>query len=157
MYTRCNVVVVPLVRVAGERTTELSISSRAVKVAERDAPPYDAVMITPVEIVTTAGCIENVVYVAPAGTVTLAATGAVTGSDVDNVTRAPPEGAGPLRLTRFKADVVPPAMVAGESATEVVAIGVSVRMADLLTPAYVAVIVTGVDDETFVEAMLNIV
>ena len=112
MYTRFNVVVVPLVRVAGERTTELRIGGRAVKMAEREAPPYEAVMVTAVETVTTAGCIENVVYVAPAGTVTLAATGAVTGSDVDNVTRAPPAGAGPFRLTRLEAVVVPPAMVA---------------------------------------------
>jgi len=157
MYTRFNVVVAPLVRVDGERTTDLSIGGRAVNVATGDAPPYDAVMVTAVETVTTAGAIENVVYVAPAGTVTLAATGAVTGSDVDSVTTAPPEGAGPFRLTRFETEVVPPAMVAGESATEVAIIGTTLRLTDLLTPPDVAVIVTGVDDETFVEAMLNVV
>ena len=111
-----------------------------------------AVLVTPLyvaEIVTSdvAETDEVVIVntgdaVAPAATVTDA--GATTpGSLLVKVTLIPPAGAGPVRFTLFNVADTPPTTDAGESATESNATGLTVRIAVLVTPLYVAEIVTG--------------
>jgi hypothetical protein len=69
-----------------------------------EPPPYVAVTVTvvggdPAEVVTEKGA-----SVAPARTVTLAGTEAVTGLELDNETRAPEGGASPESVTVPMAD-----------------------------------------------------
>jgi len=112
-------------------------------------------MVTAVEASTGGNVIVKLAYVAPAGTITLAGTGAVTGSDVDSVTTAPPDGAGPFRFTRFAVYEFPPAIDAGDGVMELIATGTTVSMLDLVTPSYVAVMVTGVEPVTAVVGILK--
>src|SRR6185503_13828941 len=58
------------------------------------------------------------------------------------VTAIPPAGAGPDRFTLFNVVEAPPTTVVGESTTESNATGLIVRTAVLVTPLYVAEIVT---------------
>src|SRR5690349_11003599 len=85
--------------------------------------------------------------VAPAATVTEA--GAPTpGSLLVRVTLIPPAGAGPVKFTLFNVVDTPPTTVVGDNATESNATGLTVRMAVLVTPLYVAEIVIGAEAET---------
>jgi hypothetical protein len=85
--------------------------------------------------------------VAPAATVTEA--GCTTpGSLLVNVTLTPPAGAGPFRFTLFNVVETPPTTDVGERTTESSAIVFTVKVALLLTPFKVAVIVTVAVAET---------
>jgi hypothetical protein len=77
--------------------------------------------------------IVNVPLVAPAATVTLAATCAAVVLLLVRVTTAPPDGAGPVKVT-VPVDEVPPITEAGLRLTEVSAAAVTVRVAVLVTP-----------------------
>ena len=149
------VVVAPLVTVAGDRRTELRIGGRTVRVPEGEAPPYVAVIVTGVETVTCAVVMLNVAYVAPAATLTVAGTAAVTGSELERLTTAPPVGAGPFRFTRWDVEAVPPATEAGWSTTEEATSGTTVKLTGLLTPAKAPAIVAGVESLTLVVVIVN--
>jgi hypothetical protein len=108
-----------------------------------------------VEALTALVVIGKVAEVAPACTVTLAATWAVAVSLLDNVTTAPPAGAAPLKVT-VPVDPLPPATVAGFTVTEDnVTAGVTVRVA-LCVPPYVPVMVTGVEVVTVLVVTGNV-
>ena len=70
----------------------------------------------------------------PAATVTLAGGEATAGLELDNVTTAPPGGAGPFKVTLLPVVVLPPGVKVGESVTRDTAVGFTVRVADLVTP-----------------------
>lgn len=81
----------------------------------------------------------NVALVAPAATVTLNGTAAMEVLLLESATCAPPDGAGPLRLT-VPVDEFPPVTLAGLSVNEVSvggggAAGFTVSEAVLVTPA----------------------
>ena len=77
--------------------------------------------------------IVNVALVAPAATVTLAGTWAAVVLLLVRVTTAPPDGAGPVKVT-VPVDEVPPITEAGLRLTEVSAAAVTVRVAVFVTP-----------------------
>jgi len=81
--------------------------------------------------------------VAPAATVTEPGTPTAR-SLLNRVTRMPPAGAGPVRFTLFDVVETPPTTDAGDRETESKATGLTVRVAVLVTPLYLAEIVTGV-------------
>jgi hypothetical protein len=87
----------------------------------------------------------KVALVAPAATVTSAGTDAAVVLLLATATAAPPAGAGELSVT-VAVDEAPPETVAGLSASEAtdgpVANGFTVSVADFVTPAPDAVIVT---------------
>jgi hypothetical protein len=82
-----------------------------VRAAGSDVPANDAVMVTGVDAVTAVVFTVNVVLVAPAGIATLLGTVAAAAL-LDNVTTAPPLGAGLLRVT-VPVEDVPPLTEAG--------------------------------------------
>src|SRR5215831_20684727 len=72
-------------------------------------PPYDAAMVTARPDVMAKVVMSNCTGPEePAGMVTLAGTEAVLGSELVSVTTAPPEGAGPFRLTELPVTGRPP-------------------------------------------------
>jgi len=75
----------------------------------------------------------NVAVVALAGTVTLAGTCAAEGLLLDNVTSAPPAGAGPFSVT-VPVDVPPPTTDAGLTLTELSVAAVTVKPALCVEP-----------------------
>ena len=75
----------------------------------------------------------NVALVAPAATVTLAGTWAAVVLLLVRVTTAPPDGAGPVKVT-VPVDEVPPITELGLRLTEVSAAAVTVRVAVFVTP-----------------------
>ena len=77
--------------------------------------------------------IVNVALVAPAATVTLAGTWAADVLLLVRVTTAPPDGAGPVKVT-VTVDEVPPITELGLRLTEVSAAAVTVRVAVFVTP-----------------------
>ena len=77
--------------------------------------------------------IVNVALVAPAATVTLARTWAAVVLLLVRVTTAPPDGAGPVKVT-VPVDEVPPITELGLRLTEVSAAAVTVRVAVFVTP-----------------------
>ena len=77
--------------------------------------------------------IVNVALVAPAATVTLAGTWAADVLLLVRVTTAPPDGAGPVKVT-VPVDEVPPITELGLKLTEVSAAAVTVRVAVFVTP-----------------------
>ena len=77
--------------------------------------------------------IVNVALVAPAATVTLAGTWAAVVLLLVRVTTAPPDGAGPVKVT-VPVDEVPPITELGLRLTGVSAAAVTVRVAVLVTP-----------------------
>jgi hypothetical protein len=77
--------------------------------------------------------IVNVALVAPAATVTLAGTWAAVVLLLVRVTTAPPDGAGPVKVT-VPVDEVPPITELGLRLTEVSAAAVTVRVAVFVTP-----------------------
>jgi hypothetical protein len=107
-----------------------------VSIAVLLAPPYVAVMVAEVEVVTALVLTVNVALVALLGTVTLAGTVAAD-TLLERLTTAPPLGAGPLRVT-VPVEVVPPLTLVGLSPTELsvggVVAGVIVSIAVLLAP-----------------------
>jgi len=77
---------------------------------------------------TTLVVTVNVAVVAFAGTVTLAGTCAATGLPLDNVTTAPPAGAGPFNVT-VPAEVLPPTTDVGLTPTELTTAAITVKPA----------------------------
>lgn len=81
-----------------------------------------------VKVSTAIVPIGKLAAVAPSATVTLAGTVAAA-LLLDSVTTAPPEGAGPLRVT-VPTEAVPPVTLGGFNDTDKSAGGLMVRMAD---------------------------
>src|SRR6266550_4739613 len=109
-------------------------------------------MVTGVEAVTAKVVTLNVALVAPAGMITLAGTVATAVLLLESETRAPPVRADPLSVT-LPVEGDPPLTLVGLSVTEVSVgpgggCGVTVSEAVLVTPAYNADIVTGVEAAT---------
>jgi hypothetical protein len=77
--------------------------------------------------------IVKVAVVAPAATVTLAGTCAAAVLLLVRVTTAPPDGAGPVKVT-VPVDDVPPITEVGLRVTEVSVAAVTVRVAVFVTP-----------------------
>jgi hypothetical protein len=75
------------------------------------------VIVAEVETATTVVVTLNVTLVAPAATVTLAGTVAAVGLVFNSVTKAPPGGAGPFKVT-VPVEAFPPITLAGFMATE---------------------------------------
>jgi len=121
-------------------------------------PANDAEIVTGADVVTAPVLTVNVALLAPAATVTLAGTVAAAVLSLERETAAPPLGAGPLRVT-VPVDGDPPVTLVGLSAiAESVAEpgGVTVSEAVLVTPAYDAEIVTGVDAVTALVLTVNV-
>src|SRR5437879_5981840 len=116
-------------------------------------------MVTGVDAVTALVLTVNVALLAPAATVTLAGTVAV---DVllERETAMPPLGAGgPLSVTVPVEVCAPPVTLVGFSVSEERvgrACGSTVSEAVLVTPAYDAEIVTGVDAVTALVLTVNV-
>jgi hypothetical protein len=81
----------------------------------RDAPLYDAVIVTAVEVVTLLVVTVKVLLVAPAGTVTLAGTDAALELS-ESETTAPPLGAAALNVT-VPVEELPPLTLVGLTVT----------------------------------------
>jgi len=114
-------------------------------------------MVTGVDVVTALVLTVNVALLAPAATVTLAGTVAV---DVllERETVAPPAGAGPLSVT-VPVEGDPPVTLVGFSVSKERvgrACGSTVSEAVLVTPAYDAEMVTGVDAVTALVLTVNV-
>ncbi len=121
-------------------------------------PANDAEMVTGVDAVTALVLTVNVALLAPETTVTLAGTVAV---DVllERETAAPPLGAGPLSVTVPVEVCTPPVTLVGFSVSEERvgrACGSTVSEAVLVTPAYDAEMVTGVDAVTALVLTVNV-
>jgi hypothetical protein len=117
-------------------------------------------MVTGVEAVTARVVTLNVALVAPAGMVTLAGTVATAGLLLESETRAPPVRADPLSVT-LPIEEDPPLTLVGLSVTEVRVgpgggCGVTVSEAVLVTPAYNAEMVTGVEAATAKVVTVNV-
>src|SRR6266550_7708406 len=117
-------------------------------------------MLTVVEAVTAKVATANVAPVAPAGTVTLAGTAATAVLSLKRETIAPAVRAGALSVTLPVAGD-PPLTLVGLSVTEVSVgpgggCGVTVSEAVLVTPAYNADIVTGVEAATAKVVTVNV-
>ena len=122
-------------------------------------PAYDAEMVTGVDVVTPLLVTVNVPLVAPAATVTLVGTLAAPLS-LESMTCAPPVGAGPLSVTVPVEVCAPPVTLVGfsvsEESVEEEAWGRTVSEAVLVTPAYDAEMVTGVDVVTALLVTVNV-
>jgi hypothetical protein len=103
---------VPPITVVGLTDTEEREGGVTVKVADFVAPP-NAAEIVAVDTAPTAVVVtEKVAVVAPAATVTLAGTVATEVLSLDNVTAAPPAGAGVANVM-LPVEGVPPATLVG--------------------------------------------
>jgi len=121
-------------------------------------PAYDAEIVTGVDAVTALVLTVNVALLAPATTVTLAGTVAVDVLLLERETVAPPAGADPLSVT-VPVEGDPPVTLVGFSVSEERvgrACGSTVSEAVLVTPAYDAEIVTGVDAVTALVLTVNV-
>ena len=116
----------------GDSVTDESVAGTTVAVADLLTPPYVAVTVTGVELDTAPADTSNLAVFAPAGTVTLA--GAVSGPELPNVTIAPPEGATPFKVTELVEEELPATIVAGNSDTELTAVGNTVALLVFDTP-----------------------
>ena len=115
-------------------------------------------MVTDVEAVTLLVFTVNVAPVAPAETVTLAGTVAAAVLPLIRETDAPPLGAGPLSVT-VPVEGDPPVTLMGLSAmAESVAEpgGATLSEAILVTPAYIAEMVTAVELVTALVLTVNV-
>ena len=92
------------------------------------APPYTAVIVTFVEEATLEVEIAKVAEDEDERTVAVPGTDATLGFELESVTFAPAVGAGPLRDT-VPVEGVPPATLAGDTATDVRRAGVTVSVA----------------------------
>jgi hypothetical protein len=141
----------PPVTLLGLTLTEDSVTTGGVTV--RDAvwvtPLYDAEMVTEVDVTTGLVVTVKVAVVAPLATVTLAGTEATAVLLLESETRAPPLGAGPLRVT-VPVDDDPPVTLLGLTPTEdsVTAGGVTVSDAVCVAPLYDAEMLTEVEVDT---------
>jgi len=116
-----------------------------VRIAVRVAPPNAAEIVVELDAVTAFDVTLKAALVAPAGTVTLAGTVATAVLLLESVTAAPPDGAADVRVT-VPVDEAPPVTLAGlrlSAETDgPVANGFTVNVADFVTPAPDALIVT---------------
>src|SRR6266403_1845340 len=115
-------------------------------------------MVTGVDVVTAVVLTVNVALLAPAAIVTLAGTVAVDVLLLERETVAPPAGAGPLSVT-VPVEGDPPVTLVGFSVSEERvgrACGSTVSEAVLVTPAYDAEMVTGVDAVTALVLTVNV-
>jgi hypothetical protein len=117
-------------------------------------------MVTAVKAATALVLIVNVALFAPAVTVTLAGTRATVVLLLESTTCAPPVGAGPLRVT-VPVEEFPPTKLAGFSVNDVGAgagggTGLTVSVADFLTPLLAAEMVTEVDALTTLVLTVNV-
>jgi len=120
-------------------------------------PAYDAEMLTGVDVVTAMVVTVKFALLAPAATVTLAGT-LPAALSLESNTCAPPEGAGPLSVT-VPVEGDPPVTLIGLSATaESVAepCGATLSEAVLVTPAYIAEMVTEVELVTTLLLTVNV-
>jgi hypothetical protein len=127
--------------------------------ALRLTPPAEPLIVADVDVVTVAVLTVNVALVAPAATVTLAGTVARAVLLLVSVTTAPPDGAA-LASVAVPCEVLPPATVDGlsviaESVAGGGAAGVTVKLADCVTPPPDTEMVTTVVVVTAVVKMLN--
>src|SRR5467141_2360713 len=116
-------------------------------------------MVTGVDVVTALVLTVNVALLAPAATVTLAGTVATAALPLMRDTTAPPLRAGPLSVTVPVGDCTPPVTLVGFSVSEERvgrACGSTVSEAVLVTPAYDAEMVTGVDAVTALVLTVNV-
>src|SRR6266480_1176272 len=116
-------------------------------------------MVTGVDAVTALVLTVNVALLAPAATVTLAGTVAVDVLLLERETAAPPVSAGPLSVTVPVEVCAPPVTLLGFSVSEERvgrAGGTTVSEAVLVTPAYDAEMVTGVDAVTVLVLTVNV-
>jgi len=121
-------------------------------------PVYDAEMVTGVDVATALVLTVNVALLAPAATITLVGTVAAALLPLERETVAPPAGAGPLNVT-VPVEGDPPVTLVGFSVSEERvgrACGSTVSEAVLVTPAYDAEMVTGVDAVTALVLTVNV-
>ena len=154
---------VPPVTLAGLTATDDNAAAAGVfdvvNTALRLTPPDTPLMVAEVDAAAVAVVTVNVPLVAPAATVTLAGTVARAVLLLVSVTTAPPEGAA-LASVAVPCEVLPPATVDGlsviaESVAGGGAAGVTVKVADCVTPPPDTEIVTTVVVVTAVVKMLN--
>src|SRR5437879_86346 len=115
-------------------------------------------MVTGVDVVTALVLTVNVALLAPAATVRRASSGAVDVLLLEREAVAPPAGAGPLSVT-VAVEGDPPVTLVGFSVSEERvgrACGSTVSEAVLVTPAYDAEMVTGVDAVTALVLTVNV-
>lgn len=104
-----------------------------VRLAVLLTPPCDAVIVA---VAFRLDCTVEILKLAetlPAGIVTVAGTLARVGLLLDNVTTAPPAGAGAVRAT-VPTETAPPTTEVGLSVKEVKVAAVSVITVDVVTP-----------------------
>jgi hypothetical protein len=97
----------------------------------------------------------KVALVAPAGIVAVEGALATEGLLLTSDTEIPPLGATPLSFT-VPVEVLPPTTVVGVTDSECNDGVVTVRVADFMETPLLAVIVTGVEDETGTVVTLNV-
>ena len=149
------VTAVPPVTVPTVTVTTVGTGGCTVSIPVAFAPPYVAVIVTEVLVPTAVVVIEKAAdTVAPAGTVTVAGTVAAP-LLLASVTTAPPAGAGPFNVTVFPLTPVPPVTEPAVSVTPIGLGGWMVRVPIAVTPAYPAVIVTGVFVPTALVVMVK--
>ena len=147
-FTLLDVVGSPATTDVGDRATESNATGLTVRMAVLVTPLYVAEIVTMVVTETNEVVIVKTGdAVAPAATVTEAGT-PTPGSLLVKLTRMPPAGAGPLRFTLLDVVGIPATTDVGDRATESNATGLTVKMAVLVTPLYVAEIVTVLVVET---------
>jgi hypothetical protein len=120
-----------------------------VRVALFVTPPYDAVMLALILLLTLVVAMLNVAELAPAGTVTFAGTLAFPGLLLAKVTTKALDVA--LSKVTVPTELDPPTTVVGFKVKDVSAAGVgavTVSVVDLFTPAYVAVMLPTVVELT---------
>ena len=142
----------PVTLVGFTDTAESEAGGDTVNTALRVAPPNVPLTVADVEALTGVVLTVNVAVVAPAATVTLAGTVAAAVLLLESDTTAPPLGAAALKVT-VPVEEAPPTTLVGLTVTAEsadAAGGVTVSVALRFTPAYAAVMVTGVELATVV-------
>ncbi len=146
---------VPPVTLEGLSASEVRAGRSTVKVAVLVVPLSTAEIVTEVLADTGVVVIVNVAVVAPAATVTLAGNVAADVLLPDSVTRAPPEGAAPFKVT-VPVEDAPPSGLLGLSETEEGVAALTVKVAVLVVPLSTAEIVTEVLAGTGVVVIVNV-
>ena len=148
-----TVVAAPPTNVEGDRLTDTTVNGVTARAAVLDVLFDVAVMVVEVEVVTTKCVTVNVAVVAPAGTVTEAATVA---AEVDELLRVTTLPLGPAGLLRVTVPVIvtlqPPTTVEDDKARldTVAAVIVSVEVTDALPIVAVMVALAFADTATVV-------
>jgi hypothetical protein len=117
--------------------------------------PRLAVIVTGVAFNTEKVSILNVALLAPEGTVTFEGPTATEGSALVSETEIPSLGATPFSFT-VPVELAPPTTEPGLSDSELNDGSVTVSVADFIEPPLLAVIVTGVEEETGAVVTLNV-